>query len=75
MIWKTANLIFDNLNRQQYNANTDVVVKFSYENEGTTNQDKTAITYSQHSGSLWGCLLYTSPSPRDATLSRMPSSA
>ena len=24
---------------------------------------------------LWICLLYTSPSPRDATLSRMPSSA
>ena len=24
---------------------------------------------------LWTCLLYTSPSPRDATLSRMPSSA
>ena len=23
----------------------------------------------------WDCLLYTSPSPRDATLSRMPSSA
>ena len=23
----------------------------------------------------WTCLLYTSPSPRDATLSRMPSSA
>ena len=26
-------------------------------------------------GMLSGCLLYTSPSPRDATLSRMPSSA
>ena len=25
--------------------------------------------------SVLGCLLYTSPSPRDATLSRMPSSA
>ena len=25
--------------------------------------------------SEWPCLLYTSPSPRDATLSRMPSSA
>ena len=25
--------------------------------------------------SVSGCLLYTSPSPRDATLSRMPSSA
>ena len=26
-------------------------------------------------GGLTNCLLYTSPSPRDATLSRMPSSA
>ena len=26
-------------------------------------------------GHGWTCLLYTSPSPRDATLSRMPSSA
>ena len=30
----------------------------------------------QHVGALFAaCLLYTSPSPRDATLSRMPSSA
>ena len=28
-----------------------------------------------HFGRLDTCLLYTSPSPRDATLSRMPSSA
>ena len=27
------------------------------------------------SETIWSCLLYTSPSPRDATLSRMPSSA
>ena len=26
-------------------------------------------------GVVWACLLYTSPSPRDATLARMPSSA
>ena len=26
-------------------------------------------------GNAFSCLLYTSPSPRDATLSRMPSSA
>ena len=32
---------------------------------------KRGVTYSKY----WGCLLYTSPSPRDATLSRMPSSA
>ena len=26
-------------------------------------------------GQIWNCLLYTSPSPRDGLLSRMPSSA
>ena len=29
----------------------------------------------QQSTKLWDCLLYTSPSPRDLRLSRMPSSA
>ena len=29
----------------------------------------------EEGGQIWNCLLYTSPSPRDATLSRMPSSA
>ena len=33
----------------------------------------TAVSSSQHTAT--NCLLYTSPSPRDATLSRMPSSA
>ena len=37
--------------------------------EPTNNLDLNAIRW------LEGCLLYTSPSPRDATLSRMPSSA
>ena len=31
------------------------------------------ITYKK--GQFWNCLLYTSPSPRDRTRSRMPSSA
>ena len=31
--------------------------------------------HGEQDGVLWICLLYTSPSPRDATLSRMPSSA
>ena len=35
-----------------------------------------AITWMDEWSNLYGaCLLYTSPSPRDATLSRMPSSA
>eukprot|EP00830_Metopus_es_P001266 TRINITY_DN110_c0_g2_i1.p1 TRINITY_DN110_c0_g2~~TRINITY_DN110_c0_g2_i1.p1 ORF type:complete len:212 (+),score=22.03 TRINITY_DN110_c0_g2_i1:2-637(+) len=36
---------------------------------------QTCYTLSQQSQLLFPCLLYTSPSPRDATLSRMPSSA
>ena len=31
--------------------------------------------YSTKNNKVYVCLLYTSPSPRDATLSRMPSSA
>ena len=43
-------------------------------------QDQSQVPGFPTSSSYWqdsmeGCLLYTSPSPRDATLSRMPSSA
>ena len=34
-----------------------------------------AKIYEKEGSDCWFCLLYTSPSPRDATLSRMPSSA
>ena len=52
-------------------ANTDMV--------GHTGDFKAAMKAAETVDSclkrLMGCLLYTSPSPRDATLSRMPSSA
>ena len=41
--------------------------------DGTVTGVKT--TGDKAGGEIVGCLLYTSPSPRDATLSRMPSSA
>ena len=37
--------------------------------------DYTAISYDRTRDSIWVCLLYTSPSPRDKRQSRMPSSA
>ena len=37
------------------------------------NLKKRVTSYTKYKGN--SCLLYTSPSPRDATLSRMPSSA
>ena len=59
---------------------------FMYENrvEGITDADyqraqpyvEAAQAFAQTTyQSIYICLLYTSPSPRDATLSRMPSSA
>ena len=33
------------------------------------------VAFTQHAGLARNCLLYTSPSPRDGLLSRMPSSA
>ena len=38
-------------------------------------QGDAPITFGRHPDLNYVCLLYTSPSPRDATLSRMPSSA
>ena len=34
-----------------------------------------AVDVAKNMDSAWNCLLYTSPSPRDRTRSRMPSSA
>ena len=37
--------------------------------------DPVEVSNTTYSAYLWTCLLYTSPSPRDGLLSRMPSSA
>ena len=42
---------------------------------GSTTDTLDSATSENHFTLVNGCLLYTSPSPRDATLSRMPSSA
>ena len=40
------------------------------------NSDHAAARFGlQDAGNIYGCLLYTSPSPRDLSTSRMPSSA
>ena len=44
-------------------------------NQWTIEQTTQALTEGTSSYSLNSCLLYTSPSPRDGLLSRMPSSA
>ena len=52
------------------------VVTFEVEVENTGTVDLSDLSLLEDLSSQFGsCLLYTSPSPRDATLSRMPSSA
>mgnify|MGYP003305853249 FL=1 len=61
---QTTNLDIANLYDYLYQRDLDIVDPF------------TETTYSEHvKHVLYSCLLYTSPRPRDATLSRMPSSA
>ena len=49
--------------------NTTIQLSVLYNYEYTMN-----VVASNCAGNITPCLLYTSPSPRDATLSRMPSS-
>ena len=46
-----------------------------FKNEKASLADEMASKLEAELVQVIGCLLYTSPSPRDATLSRMPSSA
>ena len=50
-------------------AHREISNRYDFRDTGTF------ISYSENTITLKSCLLYTSPSPRDATLSRMPSSA
>ena len=55
-------------------------VTFSYsclieQNMTSCGESKLLLSQGLIKGTYMVCLLYTSPSPRDATLSRMPSSA
>ena len=55
----------------QYDDYSDKVVKGEYLDGGDIDRIATGLRDTL----TWDCLLYTSPSPRDGLLSRMPSSA
>ena len=74
---------FDELNEDNYLL---FAIKFYNNPQAVTKDDfeddlkrikyiKRLLKRYKTTGELKTCLLYTSPSPRDATLSRMPSSA
>ena len=57
----------NNINEEAYMRTANLPVRYSIDNDSPT----TYLTSTMDSS----CLLYTSPSPRDGLLSRMPSSA
>ena len=59
------------------NTNLELIAEaFSFGTEAiTTNADTHTTTIADGATDPGSCLLYTSPSPRDGLLSRMPSSA
>ena len=57
------------------NTRDTVLFRSPVGNGGMMNGDKQFITNYVDQNPSYGCLLYTSPSPRDRTRSRMPSSA
>ena len=69
--------------RSKLTRNIDLNIPMVAAAMDTVTESRLAIALAQEGGigivhknmSLESCLLYTSPSPRDATLSRMPSSA
>ena len=64
------------LNRQYHEIGSEIESEVSKVLKGGQYIGGNEIAKFEESFSnLIGCLLYTSPSPRDATLSRMPSSA
>ena len=68
----------DNVKREQV-ANkkklSNLMKIFDEENRYLLGQGRYEKYAQRTEGTLWTCLLYTSPSPRDGLLSRMPSSA
>ena len=63
-------LYFDNGDTTNINSAGNCTVSYSFTDRGLNDPTGRDAFWSSK-----GCLLYTSPSPRDATLSRMPSSA
>ena len=51
------------------------IIKYILVESGERSKEIQALLKLEEIGNIRGCLLYTSPSPRDRTRSRMPSSA
>ena len=71
-----ATVVASEVGLSQSDAKAAVEAVFDGITNGMKNGDKVSIAgFGQFESRYRACLLYTSPSPRDGLLSRMPSSA
>ena len=82
-----ASITGNNIRRDEVNRSLDGAMDFAFDRMGDVYADKYFTTYDAGKRQqiltdlmeefcvVLSCLLYTSPSPRDRSLSRMPSSA
>ena len=68
-------LVRERAKNDNYLKKGDLILTGAYGFPVPINDKKLIEVTSSAFGEVKACLLYTSPSPRDATLSRMPSSA
>ena len=63
--------------QNEFSYGGDATIKRPELGKDVSDEDWDNFVYNRKSlrGKHWDCLLYTSPSPRDGLLSRMPSSA
>ena len=70
---------FINQERQRQETHLELIASENFASRAVMQAQGSVLTNKYAEGlpskRYYGCLLYTSPSPRDATLSRMPSSA
>ena len=71
--------VIDNIDFEKGNGLVPVIVQDSESKDvltlAYTNKESLELTKKTGNSWFWSCLLYTSPSPRDISGSRMPSSA
>ena len=72
---KVVSIVYDTRDKQYESFFKKICDEYNLEYHLHLSEPNCAPSFYHAQAATWACLLYTSPSPRDDELSRMPSSA